>query len=91
MTGSTSLSYLPKSTGGSAKMKLQSVKLNIDSGEKTYLTPPYILEALGHFDVDPCCPENMPWKTADRMITPKENGLKQDWGGGENMVKRAIW
>ncbi len=46
----------------------------------TWLTPPEIVKALGHFDLDPCCPPNMPWKTAERMLTPKSNGLTAHWG-----------
>lgn len=46
-----------------------------------WLTPPDILSAIGHFDLDPCCPEVMPWKTADRMIQLPESGLLADWRG----------
>ena len=55
--------------------------INQDSGEKTWLTPPEIIEALGHFDLDPCAADNMPWRTADRMVTKAENGLLVDWDG----------
>lgn len=41
----------------------------------TWLTPPKIIECLGPFDLDPCCPENMPWKTATKMLTAKDDGL----------------
>lgn len=41
----------------------------------TWLTPPHIIEALGHFDLDPCCPPQMPWKTAETMWTIEDNGL----------------
>jgi hypothetical protein len=47
----------------------------------TWLTPPEILEALGTFDCDPACPENMPWKTAETMYTIIDNGLMQEWRG----------
>ena len=52
-----------------------------DSGEKSWLTPRYILDVLGHFDTDPCCPNNMPWKTADRMLTKEEDGTICPWPG----------
>ena len=55
--------------------------INIDTGEKTWLTPRRIIDALGHFDTDPCCPDVMPWRTADRMITKAEDGLKTPWIG----------
>ena len=48
----------------------------------SWLTPPEIIRALGHFDLDPCCPPNMPWKTADRMVSLPEDGLLlPEWNG----------
>ena len=47
----------------------------------TWLTPPGILEALGRFDLDPCCPRQMPWRTADRCYTIDDDGLAQPWFG----------
>jgi len=47
----------------------------------TWLTPPHIIKALGHFDLDPCAaPSPRPWATADRMIELPEDGLSSDWG-----------
>lgn len=46
-----------------------------------WLTPPFVLEALGPFDCDPACPPDMPWRTAAVMFTPREDGLAQDWRG----------
>ena len=63
-------------------MRPQSVSMNTDTGEKTWLTPRYIIDALGPFDLDPCCPDGgMPWATALQMITKSEDGLKADWDG----------
>lgn len=47
----------------------------------TWLTPPSILNSLGVFDLDPCCPIDMPWKTANSIYTPIENGLLTQWHG----------
>jgi hypothetical protein len=47
----------------------------------TWLTPPGILEALGPFDTDPCCPPSMPWGTATVMVTPEQDGLQHSWVG----------
>lgn len=52
-----------------------------DSGEKTWLTPKHIIDALGHFDTDPCCPPKMPWRTADRMLTKEDDGTTAPWIG----------
>lgn len=47
----------------------------------TWLTPPEWIAALGPFDLDPCCPPVMPWRTAERVYTAAEDGLAQDWKG----------
>lgn len=51
------------------------------TGESTWITPPQIQQALGHFDLDPCAADDMPYRTADRMVTKDEDGLKVDWTG----------
>ena len=55
--------------------------MNIDTGQKTWLTPKWIVDTLGPFDIDPYVPDNMPWKTAKRMVTKTEDGLKVPWEG----------
>ena len=59
----------------------KSYNMNIDTGEKTWLTPPEIIDALGLFDLDPCCPPTMPWRTAAQMVHWPNDGLKVDWTG----------
>lgn len=46
-----------------------------------WLTPPPLVRALGSFDLDPCASEYQPWRTADRMISPPDDGLLCDWEG----------
>jgi hypothetical protein len=49
-----------------------------------WLTPPYILQALGGphaFDLDPCACENRPWDTAKHHLTWREDGLRRPWAG----------
>lgn len=46
-----------------------------------WLTPPDILQPLGRFDLDPCCPKRMPWPTADVMLSLPVDGLKVEWKG----------
>ena len=53
----------------------RSYNMNIDTGEKTWLTPRYIIDALGPFDLDPCCPPKMPWRTAAEMVCRPADGL----------------
>lgn len=47
----------------------------------TYISPKWIIDALGPFDLDPCTPEVMPWQTATYRFTKKEDGLIQNWFG----------
>lgn len=50
----------------------------------TWLTPPSIIHSLGEFDLDPCCPLNMPWKTARYAYhydSPTDHGLTNAWFG----------
>lgn len=47
----------------------------------SWLTPPEWIEALGPFDLDPCCPPSMPWPTAAKMLTVADDGLATPWHG----------
>lgn len=57
----------------------------LTAGEETWLTPKHIVEALaaeyGLFDLDPACPPEMPWRTAKKMLTKKDDGLTAPWKG----------
>ena len=46
-----------------------------------WLTPPYIVDALGPFDLDPCSPLIRPRDTASKHYTMKDDGLKKPWEG----------
>ena len=46
-----------------------------------YYTPKHIIEALGHFDLDPATPVNPKWSTADVMYTKEDDGLSKEWFG----------
>lgn len=48
---------------------------------EVWLTPPYILERLGRFDLDPCAAEEQPTWAAPRYYTQRVDGLSQPWGG----------
>ena len=49
-----------------------------------WLTPPEIVKAVGPFDLDPCTPPNMPWRTATVMLSAPADGLAEEWFG-------AVW
>lgn len=48
----------------------------------TWLTPKFVLDALGPFDLDPCAaPLPRPWDTAKHHFTaPHDDGLALNWG-----------
>ena len=48
-----------------------------------WLTPPDLIQKLGHFDLDPCSPPNLPWKIADNFYSLEndEDGLALPWAG----------
>lgn len=46
-----------------------------------WLTPPWILEALGPFDLDPCAPTDRPWDIATDHYTINDDGLERKWEG----------
>lgn len=51
------------------------------AGTDTWLTPPEIVRALGHFDLDPCAAPNMPWQIAEQSYTEADDGLVRPWFG----------
>ena len=46
-----------------------------------WITPKWIIDNLGIFDLDPCSPINRPFKTAMHHYTINDDGLKKDWFG----------
>lgn len=54
----------------------------ITDGHDEWLTPRFITETLGPFDIDPCSPgERRPWDTANRHVDAEEDGLSIEWTG----------
>lgn len=47
----------------------------------TWLTPRYILDQLGEFDLDPCAADSNPNWVAPEQYTKKDNGLTSPWHG----------
>lgn len=44
-----------------------------------WLTPRFVIDALGPFDLDPSTPTVQPWPTANRRFTLEDDGLSQPW------------
>lgn len=72
---------LPVRFGMVAAMRLPGIGSHHSAAAKTdeWLTPPFILDALGPFDLDPSAPAVQPWPTATRTFTLADDGLVQDW------------
>ena len=54
---------------------------NTSTGKDEWLTPPYVIESLGEFDLDPSSPINRPFETAKNYYTILDDGLSQEWNG----------
>lgn len=52
-----------------------------DKPKEEWLTPQWILDPLGKFDLDPCSPIKRPWPTANQHYTVLDNGLMKEWHG----------
>ena len=50
-------------------------------GKDEWLTPPWIIQKLGKFDLDPCAPINPPWSTAAHHYSILDDGLTAPWTG----------
>lgn len=48
---------------------------------QVHLTPPWIIERLGPFDLDPCAADPRPWDCARENIPAARDGLAQEWHG----------
>ena len=48
---------------------------------QTHITPKWILDALGPFDLDPCAADPRPWDCAAVNFTEADDGLGRSWQG----------
>lgn len=64
-----------------AKGGVGSHERTIEGETNDWLTPPWITEALGPFDMDPCASANRSWDIARINISPPANGLRVPWRG----------
>lgn len=49
--------------------------------KEEWLTPKFILDAFGPFDLDPCASVVRPWPTALAHYTREDDGLIKKWSG----------
>lgn len=48
---------------------------------QVHITPRFILDALGQFDLDPCAADTRPWDCAQVNWTEAQDGLSMPWFG----------
>lgn len=54
----------------------------IGDGHDEWLTPKWITDTLGPFDLDPCSPgSRRPWDTATHHLSVEDDGLSAPWFG----------
>ena len=53
----------------------------VKGAKDEWITPPFITQALGPFDLDPCAPVDAPWPIAQRTWTVLDDGLSRPWDG----------
>lgn len=56
-------------------------ELGCEVDQDTWLTPRYILDRLGPFDLDPCAAISNPGWVASRFYTKLDDGLTREWCG----------
>jgi hypothetical protein len=58
-------------------------QINKEKTTDVWLTPPSLIQSLGVFDLDPCCPNNLPWKTASKFYSLEngDEGISLEWSG----------
>lgn len=60
----------------------QQALISIPAKERdTWLTPSWILDKLGRFDLDPCAADEFPSRIAPQYFTAELNGLTRPWFG----------
>lgn len=56
-----------------------------------WLTPPWLIKALGPFDLDPCAPVVRPWDTAAEHYTIRDDGLSKSWKTDCGLFPKRVW
>jgi phage N-6-adenine-methyltransferase len=52
-----------------------------EQSSDSWITPKWLINALGPFDLDPCASISQPWPCAQEQYTEKDNGLLREWKG----------
>lgn len=73
-------------------MTEKTIAAMTSSGKDDWETPRWLFEQLNgefHFTLDPCCTHET--AKCSKHYTPQENGLLQDWGGGDRFLQPALF
>ncbi|ELA9844203.1 hypothetical protein QRL16_001930 [Vibrio parahaemolyticus] len=60
---------------------MQATRSRTSTTSDVWLTPKYIIDDIGPFNLDPCTEKERPWPTAESHFTLIDDGLMQDWFG----------
>lgn len=71
----------PQAMAASKRRKTPGELMGRDVDADTWLTPDWIHERLGAFDLDPCAFDLDPQRIATNYFTKADNGLAQKWEG----------
>ena len=71
----------PQAMAATKRAKTPGPMAHIEADANTWLTPMWILDRLGSFDLDPCATEYCPNRAAATNFTKRHNGLAQEWRG----------
>lgn len=72
-------------------MNSATIKAMTSTGKDDWETPAWLFNQLNaefHFTLDPCCTHET--AKCPKHYTPEENGLTQDWGGGDCFLQSAL-
>jgi hypothetical protein len=53
---------------------------------QVHITPKWIIDALGPFDLDPCAAHPRPWDCAKKNLSERDNGFSYKW-----LTEQLIW
>jgi len=74
--------------GGNRRLTLGSHQTTIGKSQ-TWITPKWIIDSLGPFDLDPCAADPRPWDCADINFT--ECGLEREWSTPRATFPLRVW
>jgi DNA N-6-adenine-methyltransferase (Dam) len=78
----TEMAAVALQLGGDGDSRAFAFEATTEDATGNWLSPPDLVKRLGHFDLDPCGSPGMPWKLAEKVYTPPQDGLSLPWGAG---------